>query len=263
MWGGLFIRLIGAIVIGIAGWRLGSFIAGQNPERGELAWVLPFAIGGFVLGFFAAPYITRPWHWARRRIRQIPAHSFLAAIIGLVIALMSSALLALPLSLLPGSWGKAVPPIVALFLSYLFISVMVLRGRDILQFFSVTPALRAPPLEGRDEQIILDTNAIIDGRIADIIQTGFIRGTLLIPRFVLDELRHTADSSEWTTGSRLRLRGAFGVNCATCSRTAARPVQTESVSSGGSCGIWSGCGSFFACFRSRFSSFFFFLASSF
>ncbi len=44
--------------------------------------------------------------------------------------------------------------------------------------------------------LILDTNAIIDGRIADISQTGFIQQSLLIPRFVLDELRHIADSSD-------------------------------------------------------------------
>jgi uncharacterized protein YacL len=44
--------------------------------------------------------------------------------------------------------------------------------------------------------LILDTNAIIDGRIADISQTGFIQQALLIPRFVLDELRHIADSSD-------------------------------------------------------------------
>ncbi|HET7615998.1 MAG TPA: PIN/TRAM domain-containing protein, partial [Bacillales bacterium] len=43
---------------------------------------------------------------------------------------------------------------------------------------------------------ILDTSVIIDGRIADICQTGFLEGTLVIPRFVLEELQHIADSSD-------------------------------------------------------------------
>jgi uncharacterized protein YacL len=47
-----------------------------------------------------------------------------------------------------------------------------------------------------DRTILLDTSVIIDGRIADIASTGFITGTLLIPRFVLNELQYIADSSD-------------------------------------------------------------------
>ena len=43
---------------------------------------------------------------------------------------------------------------------------------------------------------MVDTSAIIDGRIAEIVESGFIYGTLVIPRFVLDELQHIADSSD-------------------------------------------------------------------
>ena len=46
------------------------------------------------------------------------------------------------------------------------------------------------------ERILVDTSAIIDGRIADISQTGFITGTLVVPRFVLEELQHIADSAD-------------------------------------------------------------------
>jgi uncharacterized protein YacL len=44
--------------------------------------------------------------------------------------------------------------------------------------------------------ILIDTSAIIDGRIADLAATGFVEGILVVPRFVLDELRHIADSSD-------------------------------------------------------------------
>ena len=61
--------------------------------------------------------------------------------------------------------------------------------------------LRYPPK-------VLDTSVIIDGRIADICQTGFIEGKLVIPRFVLDELRHIADSSD----DLKRVRGRRGLD---------------------------------------------------
>src|SRR5207302_7843205 len=58
-----------------------------------------------------------------------------------------------------------------------------------------------------DKYVLVDTSAIIDGRIADITQTGFIDGTLLVPRFVLNELQHIADSPD---GLR-RARGRRGL----------------------------------------------------
>lgn len=59
---------------------------------------------------------------------------------------------------------------------------------------------------GNVEQfILLDTSAIIDGRIADISKTGFIRATLLIPNFILSELQHIADSACMLRRGRGRL----------------------------------------------------------
>ncbi|HEY7848838.1 MAG TPA: hypothetical protein VIC27_02175, partial [Ktedonobacterales bacterium] len=57
------------------------------------------------------------------------------------------------------------------------------------------------------DRILVDTSAIIDGRIADISMTGFITGTLVVPRFVLEELQHIADSAD----SMRRQRGRRGL----------------------------------------------------
>ena len=63
--------------------------------------------------------------------------------------------------------------------------------------------------EHRDKNYkLLDTNVIIDGRIADICKTGFLEGTLLIPVFVLEELQHIADSSD----TLRRVRGRRGLD---------------------------------------------------
>ena len=51
---------------------------------------------------------------------------------------------------------------------------------------------------------MVDTSAIIDGRIAEIVESGFIYGTLVVPRFVLDELQHIADSSDTLRRNRGR-----------------------------------------------------------
>ncbi len=62
--------------------------------------------------------------------------------------------------------------------------------------------------ERQVERLLVDTSAIIDGRIADIGQTGFISGTLVVPRFVLEELQHIADSAD----SLRRNRGRRGLD---------------------------------------------------
>ena len=72
--------------------------------------------------------------------------------------------------------------------------VMALRGKD--EFNIIIPYVKLRREDQREEIIILDTSVIIDGRIADICNTKFIEGKLVIPRFVLKELQQIADSSD-------------------------------------------------------------------
>ena len=85
-------------------------------------------------------------------------------------------------------------------------AIAVSRERDLLAFFPQTANSEAHSASSNGK-IVLDTSAIIDGRIADISESGFINGALVIPRFVLDELRHIADSSD----SLRRNRGRRGL----------------------------------------------------
>ena len=231
MRGELFIRILVAAILGIGGWRLAIPIAERSGATNELTWILSFAIGAYVFGFLLAPFIAmRPWRWAVKRLRLvrrlIPIPSLVSAAIGLALALVFSALIALPLSLLPDPWGNYAPLAAAVFFSCLFVPIMVLQGPAVLQFFfSGSPTISAKR-ERRSDLIILDTNAIIDGRIADIIQTGFIQGTLLIPRFVLDELRHIADSHD----TLRRNRGRRGLEMLTqLQRGSDIPVQISDI----------------------------------
>jgi uncharacterized protein YacL len=143
----------------------------------------------------------------RRWVLGIPVYVFPSAIVGLVISLFISVLLAFPLSLLPGLWGDITPIGVGLCLALVAMSIMVVRGREIFQMFGVSlpgQSIGMGRIAGRNGQVIVDTSAIIDGRIADISHTGFIPGSLIIPRFVLDELQHIADSYDTMRRNRGR-----------------------------------------------------------
>jgi uncharacterized protein YacL len=121
----------------------------------------------------------------------------LAAILGLIIALLISVLLTFPLSKLPENWGNISPIAVSILLCLIITPLIVFQRREIFRLFGFSVASRLTAKSGLySRRLIVDTSALIDGRIADIIQAGFIPGLLVIPRFVLDELQHIADSYE-------------------------------------------------------------------
>jgi uncharacterized protein YacL len=223
MVGSLIPRFLGAIIIGIGGWWLGLFINDQDPPMEGALWYALLAVGGAGIGFGLAYYLQR---WVSRKIKQIPSQTLFAAIVGLVIALILSAILALPLSQLPDPWDGISPAIACVVLSYLGISIMVMRGRDVVPLVGSTPSVATRQGNGKDRKLILDTNAIIDGRIADIIQTGFVHATMIIPKFVLDELHYIADSPD----PMRRTRGRRGLDILTkLQKESDIPIQISDV----------------------------------
>ena len=220
--------IVGAILCG-GGWGIGILVA--NSGNGEEAtnegtWSIALAIAFFVCGFLFAPYFSiRPWRWTQRKFNNVPTHSLIAIAIGLAFSLVITALAALPLSMIPGKWGDYSPLILGVFLICLMVPVMIMQGPSVLQFFSSAfPSLSKG--RGGSDMLLLDTNAIIDGRIADIVQTGFIKGTLVIPRFILNELHLIADSSD----SMRRTRGKRGLDMLTKIQKGKEiPVQISDV----------------------------------
>lgn len=176
-----------------------------------------------IIAFLITPYITViPYRWVRDQIHGAAASDLVAAAIGLTIGLIISALLAIPLDNLPDSLGRIMPFVGAVVFGYLGVTVAVLRKNDIAHLFQTSIFARRNRDRDRDEdrnkerdkdrttpiapvtQILLDTSAIIDGRIADISQTGFIAASLIVPRFVLNELQHIADSADTMRRNRGR-----------------------------------------------------------
>jgi uncharacterized protein YacL len=190
------LRIIGMVVFAALGWRIGDAL-GSGADA-QIRYVIVLALAGAALGLLITPWITiRPYRWARKSIRQIPAQQLLAATIGLIIGLIIAALTSFPLSLLPEPWRSVFPFVSLILFGYLGGWIMVMRERDIFAIFggrfSREGAARGTP---SDKAVLLDTSVIIDGRIADISHTGFIDGTMVIPRFVLAELQHVADSPD-------------------------------------------------------------------
>jgi uncharacterized protein YacL len=208
------VRIIGMFVLGISAIYLGiSFGNGLSATQAEVIfYAVLFGLLGALTGLILTPYMTtRPARSIRKTLSQVDAQTLVAGLVGLIVGLVIAALLAFPLSLLPDPFGRILPFIGVLFLSYFGVTVFVMRQHDI---FSIL--LSRLPRRSQDEieveqpatrTILMDTSVIIDGRIADIARTGFISGTLVVPRFVLNELQYIADSAD----SLRRQRGRRGM----------------------------------------------------
>ncbi len=207
-----FLRIIFMIVLGIAGGIWGYDLAKLNPAE-VVRYTIGIALVGALTGLILTPYFTtRPARAIRRILGRIAAETLFAGLAGLVVGLLTAALLSFPLSLLPAPFGSVLPFVGVLVFGYLGISLFVMRQGDIMSMFSALSGHGNGSGSGSswtnlNRTILLDTSVIIDGRVADIAKTGFLPGTLLIPRFVLNELQYIADSPD---GLR-RQRGRRGM----------------------------------------------------
>jgi uncharacterized protein YacL len=202
------LRIIGMFVLAIIGGYWGFDLSRYTPDD-ALRTTLVFGLVGALTGLILTPYFTtRPARALRSLLGRLAAESLFAGLTGLVVGLLIAALLAFPLSLLPEPFSQILPFVGVVLFAYLGVSVFVMRQGDIMGLMSA--------ISGRGEgggssswtnlnrTILLDTSVIIDGRVADIAKTGFLPGTLLIPRFVLNELQYIADSPDGVRRQRGR-----------------------------------------------------------
>lgn len=208
------LRLIGMVVVALLGWSFGSWASRIEPfdPRQELLYQTVFGLVGALTGLVLTPYVTtRPARAIRRALGRLAAETLFAGLTGLMVGLLTAALLAYPFSQLPSPFGNILPFIGVIAFSYFGISLFVMRQGDLMGLMSTlsgrTESGGSSAWTNLNRTILLDTSVIIDGRVADIAKTGFLPGTLLIPRFVLNELQYIADSPD---GLR-RQRGRRGM----------------------------------------------------
>jgi len=124
-------------------------------------------------------------------LRRVPPRGLFTAVAGGLVGM--GAAVVLGRALLPGPLEVLGRPLAALAGAYLGAALAAAKLPEV-RLADLLRSLREPPNQGRPK--ILDTSVIIDGRVADVVEAGFLEGTLVVPAFVLRELQHIADSSD-------------------------------------------------------------------
>jgi uncharacterized protein YacL len=203
----MVLRLVGGVVAALGVAEVERNVLAPAPAfLAPWPYLLTIIIGtgavvAFVVAFALTPALTtRPFFWALRRTTEMPASDVLVAAVGMVVGLLVGVLVAIPLSYLPWYFGNFLPIAASLALAYLGTTALLAHKREFFQVIRWPREPREAPAPATEAPtgvpVVVDTSSIIDGRIADICQTGFVAGPLLVPRFVLRELQHIADSSE-------------------------------------------------------------------
>lgn len=229
------LRALLALLGGIAGYQLARFLMQQDfwPWSGVPAML---AVTGATIvlvagiGFLCAPLFLKALlgigSLTERHLQIVSWADISVSIIGLIIGLLVANLIALPFADFPVI-GMYIAVLLNLTLGYIGVRVFWKRRDDILSMLGSMSELKGrfrfsvgkrgkegkPSPEGAPKEVmkILDTSVVIDGRLLDIAKTGFLEGTLVLPRFVLIELQGVADSSDPVRRSRGR-RGLDVVN---------------------------------------------------
>jgi len=199
-------RLTLALLLGLAAYQAGA----SAPLRdwfsspwSYVAWA-GVALVGALAGVVVGGVIGR---WLRGRLRAIDravdrrsAAELTVGALGLVVGLVAAALAGVAVARLPIVGPYLLLPVV-LVVAYVFSRVAARRHVDILRLVGVRSRGQAPPTR------LIDTSAIIDGRLIEIIRTRFLSGAIVVPDFVLDELQRVADSAD----PQKRARGRRGL----------------------------------------------------
>lgn len=160
----------------------------------------PIAIIGLFIGFLVALFVIQ----IEESIRKVSLRIIFGGVVGMIIGLLIAVMMAYGLKFVSLEKQMVVPWIYALLTGIMAYLGLLIGSKKIeeVSFFGFGQS------KDTGDHRVLDTSVIIDGRIADISETGFLQGNLIVPRFVLDELQHIADSSD----SMKRSRGRRGLD---------------------------------------------------
>src|SRR5690554_680537 len=159
-------------------------------------------IVGILAGFFIISYLLEKLLQLiiniEHKLKDLSWKKIIFGISGLIIGLLLGVVISLAFPVLREyKIGQYMQVLINLVFAYLGFSIFISKEKDISR---ILERRRSADIDDIYDDCVsnkvLDTSVIIDGRIADICKTGFIEGTLLIPEFILEELRHITDSSD-------------------------------------------------------------------
>jgi len=206
--------LIGAAIGITLAWPIVPLLAQKGIEWFPYQDIILYFTFGLVLAviffLFSLPlikWVIKFIRWTELRLQEVPITDILFGALGLIIGLLIAYLVSYPVRQINIEWISLLLTIlIYLFLGYLGISIAMKRWKELSWMELLKKVQKDKPQVDSlyNQPKILDTSVIIDGRIFDICKTGFVEGPLVIPSFVLEELRHIADSSDTLKRNRGR-----------------------------------------------------------
>lgn len=208
-------RLVGMVVFGLLGAQIGADLA-SSLETSQQFFALILGLLGVLFGLIITPYITvRPVIKLYHNVAETSMEVLFTSILGLLLGLLIGLLLSFPLSLLGGLPGAYLPALITVAFGIVFWMLFNGRSREVWRFMNEWLGIGSRDLARGEQrpagQILVDTSALIDGRVVDIAHTGFLQGDPVVPRFVINELHRVADSSDPQRRNRGR-RGLAKLN---------------------------------------------------
>jgi uncharacterized protein YacL len=210
------IRFLFTVLGAVAGYQVavylerGDHLGFLAPDYGYVAYVLSAlvcALVGFVLGGVVGRLILRLTVRLEEFLAKRTAAEVVVGTIGLVIGLGIAALVSLAFYRIPYVGVYLVIP-VFVGCGYAFTYLAARKNVEILHLVGVDPTASAGTAVDAGPRHVLDSSVIIDGRIIDIVETGFLAGEIIIPGFVVEELQRVADSAD----PEKRIRGRRGLD---------------------------------------------------
>ncbi len=178
-----FIRILFILISMVVGYQLGA----ARMHLGQSWGLIGLGIGAAVACLIVL---------LERSMGNVSLRGLSSAVFGLVLALIVSGFVTSAVDLIPDleiTTASSIKLALLLVLCY-FGMIFAMRGRD--EFNLIIPYVKFDRQDQKDMPLILDTSAIIDGRILDVSQTHFVEGHFVVPRFVLKELQQVADSQD-------------------------------------------------------------------
>lgn len=185
------------------------------PFHGTIQMVLFYILCSLLFGFIL--FLISPWiikgifyfiDYSEKSMQKTPISEIIFGTAGAVVGLIVSYLFVSIFNIENVLW-KVIALMICVIVSVITGDLTIKKREEIMAFFgnikkpSINKEKKAKAAY-KGTPKILDTSVIIDGRIFDICKTGFIEGTLVIPNYVLDELRHIADSADGLKRNRGR-----------------------------------------------------------
>jgi uncharacterized protein YacL len=226
------VRAVMVLICAAAGYQIAKIAIDQgwwpqvsllHPITMTVIIILLSACIGFILAPLFWFCIVKFGQLIENKLQNTSVPDIIVSLVGLILGLLLANLIAMPMSRLPGGIGVYIAVLLNITLGYLGLRLFAKRKEDIWSVITNIGDLRHK-IPGRKHKNqtepadfslsspkILDTSAIIDGRILDVAQTGFLEGTIVLPRFILAELQGVADSSD----PLRRTRGRRGLSVVT------------------------------------------------